>query len=123
MGQFSYKKRKGTTKQSFKNRKKEKKSGGTITNENANATTTDASAATTSEKPGEKTVATTTTPTDASLEEYTANVEGYNKFIAKVKTDPNILETVVYVNNQMEKIFLKKNDNWVEIKKRIEIKN
>ena len=46
---------------------------------------------------------------------YTADDAGYQKFVETVKTDPGILNKVVYVNDQMSQIFIKKNGNWQQL--------
>ena len=46
---------------------------------------------------------------------YTADDAGYQKFVEAVKTDPGILNKVVYVNDQMSQIFIKKNGNWQQL--------
>ena len=47
---------------------------------------------------------------------YTADDAGYQTFVQKVQSDPEVLKNVVYVNNEMSQIFLKKPDGWIEIK-------
>ena len=47
---------------------------------------------------------------------YTADDAGYQTFVQKVQSDPGVLKNVVYVNDQMTQIFLKKSDGWIEIK-------
>ena len=47
---------------------------------------------------------------------YTADDAGYKTFVQKVQSDPGVLKNVVYVNDQMTQIFLKKPDGWIEIK-------
>ena len=47
---------------------------------------------------------------------YTADDAGYQTFVQKVQSDPQVLKNVVYVNDQMTQIFLKKPDGWIEIK-------
>ena len=47
---------------------------------------------------------------------YTADDAGYQTFVQKVQSDPGVLKNVVYVNNEMSQIFLKKPDGWIEIK-------
>jgi hypothetical protein len=47
---------------------------------------------------------------------YTADDAGYQIFVQKVQSDPGVLKNVVYVNDQMTQIFLKKSDGWIEIK-------
>jgi len=46
---------------------------------------------------------------------YTADDAGYQKFVEAVKTNPGILNEVVYVNDQMSQIFIKKNGNWQKL--------
>ena len=46
---------------------------------------------------------------------YTADDAGYQKFVEAVKTNPGILNKVVYVNDQMSQIFIKKNGNWQQL--------
>jgi hypothetical protein len=46
---------------------------------------------------------------------YTADDAGYQKFVEAVKTNPGILNEVVYVNDQMSQIFIKKNGNWQQL--------
>ncbi len=48
---------------------------------------------------------------------YTADDAGYQKFVETVKTNPETLKNVVYVNDQMSQIFLKNSNGWIEIKK------
>ena len=48
---------------------------------------------------------------------YTADDAGYQKFVEAIKTNPETLKNVVYVNDQMTQIFLKNPNGWTEIKK------
>ena len=152
MGKFSYKKRKGTRKQSFKNRKTIKRGGKTEEESETPAPTPETPApAPETPAPAPETPAPTTetpapiTETPAPITEtpapaieqspkeyqnpdvtgtaatpegsYTSDDAGYQKFIENVKTNPEILNNVVFVNAGLSQIFLKQGDSWTEIKK------
>ncbi len=164
MGKFSYKKRKGTRKQTFKNRKKIKKGGDpeapateAPTTETPPPTTetpppTTETPAPTAETPAptaETPAPTTETPAPPTETEtpateapaptaetkevqqnqnvtnsgstaegsYTSDDAGYQKFIENIKTNPEILNNVVFVNAGLSQIFLKQGNSWTEIKK------
>ena len=173
MGKFSYKKRKGTRKQTFKNRKKIKKGGDPETPATETPAPTAETPAPTAETPlptaktsaptaetpaptaetPEPTVETPVpkaeTPTPPTETEtpateapaptaetkevqqnqnvtnsgstaegsYTSDDAGYQKFIENIKTNPEILNNVVFVNAGLSQIFLKQGDSWTEIKK------
>jgi len=53
----------------------------------------------------------------AGTGQYTADDAGYQKFMQEVKTNPEVLKSVVYVNDQMSHIFLKQGSSWKEIAK------
>ena len=170
MGKFSYKKRKGTRKQTFKNRKKIKKGGDpeapttetpppttetpvpttetpVPTTETPAPTTETPAPATEAPAPTAETPAPTTeapaterpAPTEAPAPtaetkevqqnqnvtnsgstaegSYTSDDAGYQKFIENIKTNPEILNNVVFVNAGLSQIFLKQGNSWTEIKK------
>ena len=48
---------------------------------------------------------------------YTSDDAGYQKFIENIKTNPEIINNVVFVNAGLSQIFLKQGDSWTEIKK------
>ena len=152
MGKFSYKKRKGTRKQTFKNRKKIIKGGdpeapttetpAPATETPTPATETPTPTTETPEPTTETPAPTTETPaptaeTPAPTAEtkevqqnqnvtnsgstaegsYTSDDAGYQKFIENIKTNPEILNNVVFVNAGLSQIFLKQGNSWTEIKK------
>jgi len=145
MGKFSYKKRKGTRKQSFKNRKRVKRGGddGDAGNGNAAVTSQEevngntAAAAATVTTTAAADAASVSTAADAAAQkevngntgtdnpnatatdtgQYTADDAGYQKFMQDVKSNSELLKSVVYVNDQMSQIFLKQGTSWKEIAK------
>ena len=120
MGKFSYKKKKGTKKQSFKNRKKIGKVGGgddgdgESKTENANVTTnsTEPSTEPTNEPSTEPTTEPSTEPStaNATIDAVTTNTpdsdSGYKEFLESLKTDPNLLRKTVYLWTSLEKMFI-----------------
>ena len=118
MGKFSYKKKKGTKKQSFKNRKKIGKVGGgddgdgESKTENANVTTntteptTEPSTKPSTEPSTENATENATTDADAVTTNTPDNDSGYKEFLESLKTDPNLITKTVYLWTSLEKMFI-----------------
>jgi len=53
----------------------------------------------------------------AGTGQYTADDAGYQKFMQEVKSNSELLKSVVYVNDQMSQIFLKQGTSWKEMTK------
>ena len=85
--------------------------------ENANVSGGPNTTASKSSSVASNTDASKSSSTASNTGSYTADDTGYNKFINEVKSNPDILKQVVYVNDGIGQIFVKQGNSWIDVSK------